>query len=117
MTEKPCTSRRSFLSRVPGSFLAASFSTPRIFTGELIWETRFPELRHILRRNLLFHNLNCIGRGSKSRLGKTIQKNAHAEEMIAVPMSCIDGSEIFPLGGDPIGLSASLRNSNEGIDQ
>jgi hypothetical protein len=29
-----CTSRRSFLSRFAGSFLAASLPTPRVFTGD-----------------------------------------------------------------------------------
>src|SRR6267378_3367689 len=37
--------------------------------------------------------------------------------MIAVAVSGIDRCEIFSRGGNPIGLSASLVDSDEGIDQ
>jgi hypothetical protein len=54
--------------------------------GELVWKTRFPEFRDILRRNLLLHDLNCDGCGNKARFGKTIQKDARSKEVIALPM-------------------------------
>src|SRR5260370_36616114 len=84
---------------------------------ELIRETRFPELRHKLRRALLLHDLNRTRRGNKARSREAIQNDAYPEEVIAVAVSRINSCEIFPRGSDPIGLGAGLLQSDEGIDQ
>ena len=39
------------------------------------------------------------------------------KEVITMPMSCIDDCEMFPRGGDPLGLSPGLFESNEGVNE
>src|SRR5260370_3221681 len=84
---------------------------------ELIRETRFPELRHKLRRASLLHHLNRTVRGNKARFREAIQNDAYPKEVIAVPVSRINSCEIFPRGSDPIGLSPALLHRANAIDQ
>src|SRR5271156_1221475 len=84
---------------------------------KLIGETRVPEPGHELRRSLLFHHANCTWHCDEPCLGETIEKDACSKEVIAMPMSGINGWERFSRGGDPIGLRQSLILGNEGVDE
>src|SRR5580698_3475233 len=86
-------------------------------TGNLTGETRIPERREQLRRCLLTHDLDYVGRGNKAGARESLQNGTCAEEVVAVAVGRIDRRQVLAARGDPIRERDCLLDGDEGVDK
>src|SRR5271156_1333564 len=71
--------------------------------GNLTREARFPKAFEIVWRNLPRHSLNDFGRRYGFSIRKAIEKYLETEEMVAVSMRNVNGSQLLATCGNPVG--------------
>src|SRR5918996_3294160 len=85
--------------------------------GNLTGETRIPERREELRRRLLGHDLDYVGRRNKAGAGKSFQNCTCAEEVVAVAVRRVDRRQVLAARLDPIHERACLLDGDKGVDK
>ena len=84
---------------------------------DLAGKQMVPEGRDDLWRRLLAHVLDHGGSGEGSRVGKAVEDDAEAKEVVTVAVGDVDRCQVLPGCGDPCCESVGLVGGHEGVDQ